>query len=777
MKKRTKILSVLMAGAMAGTIALSSCSLVASDPQADMNQVIAEVDITQSDKLSDIKNSSYWSSSYSISDFAGAITSTSVYKRDLVAFFLGSASSLLSDGTTTYGEAFETLAETLVQNEILIQFTTIATLAAMVEDDSCSEVTLPEAAVEKFNSFSTDAARYEWLLDYQSNKYNSYKNSSTSTYESNSDNSKTDFVLLVKYTLYSSINSTIDDYEKDYLDIDDDDDESSATLPTNVDTEVENYYPVKSGSSNNQELDYGIYTGYSGYLISDSGAYAEDKLTGSTIYTRQKAYQDFINLLDSNYLITDDDDIRDVLSLDYVQSQYVNLLCEQMISNYFDLYECELEKEIANGNYDWIQKKYDELLAEQTATYSNSASALETAASNMGSDSFILYVPDSENGNKFGYVYNILLGFSQSQSDALTALSNQLDNDVISEDEYYYYRNQLLKNVVATDQRSDWFNGGIDYSFDASGSELNYYRGSSSTYDSRTILFFENNLTNSERYESLEKYYGMYTYNGIAIQTESGDYILMPNELSIDDMMSEIAGYINFVAEKEEINTNTASPLDGATSLGVLRWIYNSLDGNSNNFYDKKTFVENGKVDYEKFIYAYGKIDFSEYSASDLMNPESDSYKIMSAVSELQYAYTTDTSVLSEYVGYSVSAYSTDYVAEFEYACQKAIDMGVGTFMVVATDYGWHIIYVTYVLDAPESDGYVYGPVPDWSRINTEGTFENLFYEMLRSSALDTYTTECQSYLLQMLYDEDLTVTLYKSRYSDLTSLTSTYSS
>lgn len=746
MKKRTKILSVIMAGTIAGTIALSGCSLVSADPQADMNQVIAEVDVTASEELDTIAQS-VLGNDVSLSDYDDAITSTEIYKRDLVALFLGSASSLLSDGTTTYGEAFETLAETLVQNEILIQYTTMATLADMVEDKIYSSA---DAAVAAFNAFETDAARYEWILAYQAEKYEYYEGEEIS------------YVSLVQYTLYSSINSTIDGYEEDYLDIDDDDDTSSATLPTNVDTEVDNYYPVKDG-----KLDYGIYTGYGDYLISDSGAYSEDALEGSTRYTRMKAYNDFIQLLDSNYLITDDDDIRDVLSLNYVQNQYVNLLCEQMINNYFELYEYALEEDLASGDYKWVQERYEELLMQQEASYTEDYTALESAMSSMSSESFILYAPSTDNGNKFGYVYNILLPFSQSQSDTLTALSTLLDNGTIDEDDYYYYRNQLLKNVTTTDQRSSWFNGGVDYSFTASE-----YFNENEYYGSSDILFFENNLTNSDRYEALENYYGRYTYNGIAIQNDDDSYTLIANELDIDDMMAEISSYLEFVGGLEG-KDYTFTWYNGTSDF---EW--DQKNGNT-GFYSSDiefTYTDSsskyyGDVNYENFIYAYGKIDFTDFVATDLMNPESDSYTIMSVVNELQYAYTTDTSVLSEYVGYSVSAYSTSYVEEFEYACQKAIsDYGAGTFMVLATDYGWHIIYVTYVLET----GAQYTPV--WSRISTEGTFENLFYEMLRSSALESASTEYQSSLLLALYIEDETVTIYEDAYSDLASLSTTLS-
>lgn len=157
------------------------------------------------------------------------------------------------------------------------------------------------------------------------------------------------------------------------------------------------------------------------------------------------------------------------------------------------------------------------------------------------------------------------------------------------------------------------------------------------------------------------------------------------------------------------------------------------------------------------------------------MNENSSYYKAMSAVNELQYAYTTDTGVLSEYVGYTVGAYTTSYIKEFEYAAQYAIrEGGEGTFVVCAGDYGWHLIYVTYVINADEN-GEVYDV--DWSKITQEGTFEYNFYEMLKSSDLENASSRHQREILQSLYQTDSSVVFYEDRYSDLTSITTTGSS
>lgn len=728
MKKRFKFLSILTAGAVACTVTLAGCSLVSADSQADMEQVIATVDITKSESLDS-----------SLTAYTGAIGGgTSIIKRELVAYFLNAGSSLVQNGST-YGEAFATLADTLVNNAVLVQYATLATLKDMAEDASFTEFSDAAGAVEWFNSFESDTERYEAILDYQAtvDKYDGTEN--------------VDYVLLTQYTIMSSLNNSIDSYEETYLDVNTDDETSSATLPTGVDTELDNYYPVDESGN----LDYGVYTGYDDYLLGDSGIYEDDHVEGTTTYSRRRAYNNFIQVLDANYLIAEDEDVTDVMGLGYVQTEYENLLKQQMLLNYYDLYEAELEQTIDANDYAYVQERYEELVNQQTAEYNSSLSSFETAMGSLADDSFITYVPDTENGNKFGYVYNILLPFDAVQTSQLSVFSAQLENDVIDENEYYFYRNQLLKNAQTTDQRSAWFNGGVDYSFDASGTDLDYYGKD----EGRNTLFFENNLLHTDRYESLDKYYGMYTYNGVAVQNEDESYTLIPNKLDISDLLSEFENYIEFVAG----NTDAVEYLIGAKDNGAYY--------NENNFYYEEGSAEGDvkDIDYSKFMYAYGKVDLGNFTASDLMNKESLSYKIMSAVNELQYAYTTDTAVLSEYLGYDIGAYSTDYIAEFEYATQYAIrEGGAGSFAVCAGDYGWHLIYVTYVLEPGQT---VYNN-PDWTRIETEGTFENLFYEMLRTSDLENASSRHQLDLLQALYQDGSSVTVYEDRFSDLTSLT-----
>lgn len=726
MKKKYQLLSILMAASVTATVALAGCTLVSSYTQADMKQVIATVDIGKSDKLGD-----------DLTPYAGAISSsTSIYKRDLIAYFLNAGNTLVQSGST-YGEAFKTLSGTLVNNEILLQYATLATLKSIVED-GYNGLTTAAAAVEWFNGMD-EAEKYEALLTYQAEK----------------DDEDINYIMLVEYSLKTSLNNAIDSYEEQTSATEE---TSTATLPSGVDTEEENYYPTTKDG----ELDYNVYTGWGDYLLADSGIYQEDALEDTTLWSRRKAYNSFIQYLDVNYLVDEDEDIRDVWNLSYVQEEYVTMLRQQVLSNYYNLYKSELEESISA---DYVAEKYNEMLIQQTAEYKNSSDDFESAMSTMSDSSFLLYAPETvgDSGNKFGFVYNILLPFSSAQEVLLTDYSSKLENDDGLQNGYYVYRNQLLSAIQTTDQRDDWFNGGKDYSFNAKESGINYYNSNSD------ILFFENNIIDqNDRYDDLDRYLGQYAYNGKAIKNEDDSYTLIPNKLSIDGMLSEFDSYLTYALGDGKVSWNywaDGAELAGTNDTSVGNSAYYAVT----DFYG--TEAEEGEkpaIDYSKFIYAAGKVDFGAFTADSIFNRESECYKAMSAVNELQYAYTTDTGVLSQYIGYNVGAYSTGYIKEFEYAAQQAIREGAGSFIVCAGDYGWHLIYVTYVFDGLE----VYTDV-DWAaNMNTEGTFEYEFYQSIKSSELTSATTTLQSNLLQDLYQNEKSVTVFENRFSDLTSLT-----
>lgn len=690
-----------------------------------MAQEIATVDIRNSDVFGDSGLEAY----------KDAITVSSIEKRDLVSYFINVGSTYVTQYGYSYADTFNMLLDSLIDNAVLTQYATLY----LIGEKSKTEPN----ALETFKSKTTEVEKYKYLLDDDDVEYATYK-------------------------LYSSLNSAIDSYEKKVIEEEDGyTGTDKRTTPTNLDAEQDDYYPVKDG-----KLDYNVYTGFEGYLIGQSGKYQEDKLDGTTRVTRIKAYNAFLDNLRANDLIGDGESevLTDVLKLGYIQSEFVSQLESRVVNKYYELYEEQRETLLTDNNYEYTADVYGKMLGDQKKSYKTS-SAFDTAMGSMSSTSFILYNPetdesdwadyDGKNLAKFGYVYNILLPYNAKQSAQLAELTkikeaNKDDNS------YYVERNELLRNIKTEDQRSAWFNGEKNYSFNAKAEESKYTADYYGKNSGRDYLFFEGHLADSAeggRYKKLQAYDGRYSYNGSVYENDNGSYTLIGNELTIDGMLKEFSAYINYVLGGDYVEFDKGyTPEQGNTAY------YNQTD-----FYkdaDKK------EIDYSKFLYASGKVKFGEFKKSDLMNSKTKQYEAMSAVNELQFAYTTDMGVLSQYVGYSVSAYNTSYIKEFEYAAKLAVANGEGSFTVCAGDYGWHLIYVTYAFDFG-TDGVVY--TPDWvNNVEVEGTFENLFYEWLKSTDLADVTTNRRDKIISDFGKETgdhITVVKYQSRYQNLLDL------
>ncbi len=702
MKKKT-IAAIALTSCLALSATFTGCSLVSTNNKLDMEQVIANVDISKSDKFDTAELEIYKS----------AVSSSQIIKRELISYFLNVGYSYIQNGSS-YEETFNMLVDALVDNAVLVQYSTVELLKAN------------PSVLSDFTKETDEAKKYELLLDK-------------------------DEINLATYKLYSSINSAIDNFEKNVIDEEDGyKGTAKRTTPTNLNTEQDDYYP----SDENGNLNYGIYTGYGDYTLAESGAYQDDALEGTTRATRIKAYNSFLNNLRRNNLVDGENEaenLTDILKLNYIQVEYVSQLESRIINKYYDIYEEEQENKLLTDNY--IENVYNEVLASQTENYSKSVSSFDSAMSSMSSSSFILYSPETDDSDwnieygekfaKFGFIYNILLPFSSRQSIQLNALKSIQSAD--GDDNYYFAeRNKLLESIKTEDQRSAWFNGEEDYSFKPEEG-FEYYNGGQ---DYRSYLFFEDNLTDSEeggRYKKLQAYDGRYSFNGRVIENEDESYTLIPNKLGIDGMLDEFSDYVNYVVGTDVVE-------------------YKKTAG----YYDVKKFGKTDnedEIDYSKFIYAEGKVKFN-FDNKNLMNPDTDQYKAMSAVNELQFAYTTDTSVLSNYIGYSVTAYDTSYIKEFEYAAKKAVGEGVGSFSVCAGDYGWHLIYVTNVFDAGETYKNL-----DWiNNVKVEGTFENLFFEWIKGNDLSDISTTQRTKILKD-FNKDTTVTKYQKRYQDLLDL------
>lgn len=738
--KSKKIICGAVAAAITMSVAFSGCGLLTSVNEEDMKQTIATVNIGRSDKLGE-----------DLQKYSSAIQDEVIVKRDLMNAFINTYSGNTSSGLN-YETIFNSLVTQLTNSAIEVQYATLYVLQTKAKEKGSTET------LEAYKAKTTLKDKLIYLLGGEDSKG----------------------VLQAQYNLYVSLNGALDSFEKTELKEDEDYvGTDTRSTPAGIDKTVDDYLPLRDDG----KLDYGVYTGYDGYLIDAAGKY--EGLDNTNRNTRRQAYSQFLKRLENNYLISKSETNKtDVLQLSYVQSQYEAQLQQCVVNEFYDIYNEEQETKIgmldANGEYSFVKAKYQDLLDGQEQTNKN-ASAFETEMGNMSDTQFILYAPattsdteardgtDGTTYGTFGYVYNVLLPFSVTQSNKLSKLQGYRDKDVIDESGYFAARNEILREIKTTDQRAAWFNGATDYSFDAAKyneeneNKIEYYDAGDA---SRSYLFFENNLTKTTEYKPLEKYAGKYTYNGTVTKNKDGSYTLVPRQLDIDDMLTEFKNYVNFVlGATDSVETFAGDTMESA------------MNGGNGSYYATTEFrVENAdgtyddnKIDYSKLVYATGRVKFNDCTAENMFVASSDRYKAMSAVNELQYAYTTDTGVLSQYIGYTVSAYETNYIKEFEYAAQQATRMGAGAFKVCAGDYGWHLIYVTDTFDF--NGGEVYGNVEfTEALIKEEGTFQNKFYNWIKDSTLNNETTQKRTEILQY-FANDTTVTKYVNAYKDLLEL------
>lgn len=751
-KKLIRIVSLVMTAMLALGL-FSGCSLgifsdmgiLVTDNQRDMQQVVAEVNLGK-DKTSLEESFSLLSEELNgtVADqLDKVLTTDEIYKRDLVAYFMSYGYNYYSQNNS-YTAAFEQVMQDLVDRKIMSQFATVYYLNAgevLVDRDNVTikdgyvdvsgtdgmkmngEISLDGylKAIEGKTGDEAAVAGYSYLLTDAEIKYATY-------------------VIMV------SVNSAIDTYEEDYIKAEDETTSSTETrtTPTGANTLPDGYYPTKEDGS----IDYAIYTGANS--ASECGEY--EKKEGSTSYTRSRAYAQFIHALRENYLIGEDEkDVTDVTALSYFTTELKSQL-EQMLINKF--YATLAYKAAQTMSATTLQESYQTLLNSQEA--STESSSFTTTMDSLSDTSFVVYSPKNR---KFGFVYNILLPFNTNQTKLLDSI-RYTDGTK----EYYAARNTnagLLSSVEAKDQRASWFNGSEDYSFEATG---DYYKNAYNSAEGKTnYLFFKDSYV--ENGEGIERYAGKYPFNGTAEKKDDGTYKLTYNLLDVDGFIDEMESYIGYVTE----NSSVASGYYYSGTLDNLaQW--NAADKESSTFYsvtaDYFPKDANGVIDQSANIYYKGSVSNLGFTADGALDKTTNSYKVISAVNELMFAYSTDTGCLNSYLGYSIAAKeeATSYVAEFEYAAQQAVNdgAGVGNYYVVATDYGWHIIYVSFVY----TGGEVYGGF-DYNERNTEGTFSYYFYQSKKSSTVTEYGNNKET-MIRYNANNDTVVTLHKDRYEDL---------
>ena len=716
--KKTAALVLGMALAVGG----AGCKFVVTDSNNDMAQTVATVNITESLKKTNE------TSAKEVATLLGIMNDGKTYseisKRDLIAYFLSTGYTYVQNYGYSYKDTFNMLLDGLVSRDVMIQYVLSHYLT---EDNGITAAGCKAYIDEQLAALSDDKAEEKQLkaLLKAHPEVLAYK-----YFLTDGGKGSTEDYDRAEYSLKVSLNQSLDSLEESYITAETEAEAAAEarTLPTGVGTETEDYYTTN----------YDVYTGRN--TPDACGEY--ERISGSTAATRQKAYNNFLANLEGYSLIgtgaANAENTGDITKLDYYYVELSSSLGQALINKYYE----DLENTVIDKLTDtYVSNKYGEIKKQQEAAYKNAPAEFETAIGSLSDDSFMLYGLED-----YGFVYNILIPFSTSQNVKYTEAKNK----GLKDDELFNVRKSLLENVKGYDQRDSWFSDNEDshYAYEVEGQDGKYN------------FFYDNTKETGEgkRYEKLPLYSGLLPYQGRVEKTDDG-YECKPTEKSLKDILGELAA-----------NISTAT--DGKATMSATIDNTDALDTNDGKYKDSVYTDAKGDVDYSKFIYVQGKVDMGEnaWSAAQHFNPDSVSYKVLSAVNEIMFAYSTDTGCLNTYLGYAVSPYGTDFVPEFEYAAQEVVKAGVGSYAVCATDYGWHIVYCSFVYDA---NGDVYGAYSHAQATGdtkVEGSFSNLFYESLKTTAVSNYTSEIQSNILTQ-YDNEVSVKRYESRYKDLLQL------
>ena len=714
-KKNTIKKTAAMLLGISFALGAAGCDFVITDNAKDLNQTVATVDIT--DALKNNSDEAYSSQADAVKEILGT---SKISKRDLVSYFMSVGYQYVQNYGYTYEATFNMLMDALVSREIMIQYAVAYYLAEYASDWS---VSYSEYVTKELGALKEDdksQARTKELLE----KYSEILAFKYFLSEGGNSEKMEDYDRVV-YNLKKSINDSLDSLEQSYIKAEDEDHDHAdpRTLPTNAGTEKSDYYD-KSGT-------YGVYTGRN--TLDSCGSYQDDKLEGSTTTTRKKAYNSFLANLQSYNLVDtkSTEDTSDVTSLEYYYVELSSMLGQALINKYFEDMEDQVTGELSK---EYVEGKYQAAYEKQELAYKNDSAAFETALGSISDNSFVLY------GLKdFGFVYNVLVPFSAEQEIAYAEAKGL----GLSEDALFNARKKLLAGIRGADLRDTWI---------SEHEHANYY-------DEATGKFFQSYINNEDKYEGLTHYLGNYAFQG-TVSGEGDDFkVEAKKDLTIDDIVDDMEALIA---------TNTENRVTAATAVYPTE-------------YNSTSYKANGKVDYSKFIYRSGSLTTLAENENGEVVPTnfgktvdnarvfdktSDYYKTLAAVNEILFAYSTDPGSLNAYMGYAVSPYQTNFVPEFEYAAQKVIEEGVGSYAVCATDYGWHIVFCTFKYT---KTGDVYGGYNHDEALGEENTFSKMYYESLKATAITDYTNSIQGKVLNN-YKED-SVTLYKSRYKDLLNL------
>lgn len=657
--------------------AFASCELLEVNTERDMEQVIASVNIDLDGTEGEYK-----------------IEPENIYKRELISGYVTYGYQYVQNYNYTLSKTYELILNNLTNNKVIVQYSRKQLYKAN-KTYTTSKVTLPEDKYVTGDMATTYVAYVKELVKFVNETQ----------------------AAQAEYSVLASFASMVKSFEntKDETTPTEDETITARTTPDQHThgTAIDEEYAKSIGKEGltEEEMTEEEKTAYEAWQLTKYTEYKKQYfskyLAGAE---KQSAFNSLADSFETLGLFSKTE--FEALKKDGKQYEvsnygyYVYLLASNLESLVIKNYEDLLEATAAEGVVeDALWSEYKNMFNEQKEKYTKDIASYETALDGISEDSFILYNPSLATGDKYGFVANILIGFSDEATAALNAFTEYSDGQKEA------YRKELLKTLTAKDLRTTW----------------------------------------------IQNAYGEVT----------------ENEFTFDDDYVKTEGLKKFNGTV----TGTIDKVEGAKSVqyfqkdGAWVWEDKAAETNKANF----TEIKAKEMTFDAFIENVFKPTLgltTAVGADTLYTNAIDLTTYKDAVNDLMFAYSTDTGCLNKYYGYFNGIKSNSFVAEFKAAAQEVINAGEGSFKIVATDYGYHIIICTKVMTATTGETGEYADEAAFKAdIEVKDSVANRLYEVKKDSNLEKLVNDTVSFnISKFVEDGSSYITKYEKTLKNLIS-------
>lgn len=700
-----KLVAKILALVLSLTVAISvfaACDWITLNTDRDLEQVVATVRISDDVDAQDIT------------------------KRQLRTRFLSYEYQYINYGLSM-AEAYQAALENLVNNRIIIQKARVELAKTYNEALSAAPATLDEFTAY----FVENALAGNNRIDYKSGEISINVAVPERGQAKELAQYLTEYEYLeVYYNVKKSINNMIDIYveeekeeqeeeeqeEVKYTDrtaptVEDDSDEDESYFKTDAPTYQERL--AASVTLGDDAFDEAVY---SNVYDLNKAVYENYEIDIDSTSERRRAYESFMEYIkevgfisnSENYEFTyhetkNPDGANNILNYSYFKSMIKSQMENIIVEKYQDCLLAEVKSDLTA---DAIWDQYIVDYSAQKALYQANYQSYETALEAASDTSLVLYNP-YEN---YGYVTNILIGFSTEQSSVYNSIKAK---EGVTQAQIDAARDVLFTQLDAYDQRASWVS-----------SNHGIYDQTANTFEFEDVYLID---TTSDALND-------------ALRTFIGDIDFKESyEKENDDGATVTVNLFNSVeATKIPFNTFMSD--------------YMSLIGMDNVIFDEEDASTVKKL--------------GGYTNADLQLSDED----IDTLKQLCFVFSTDAGILTQTYGYLYSPFTSadKYVKEFAEAAKAVVEAGVGAYTVVGTDFGYHIVVCTKIVKDLYDVSSVDGENAFKADLDVEDTLAYLYKQVKYDALTESEITRVLNKFVSDILADESKVVYYEANYADL---------